>query len=237
MNTPVNMPRAMLFVIWAWDEPTDKITVTVDIQNDIEYRDDHGLYFIACTPFTIGGTGAYFGLQTNVSDGLGGQLGKGAIFSMWDTQDAGDARVPDGGVIEVGAYEGEFASVRRPYVWGEGRYTLRLVAQESDSVGRWYALTVNDTWIGSLRFPLVDGKAKIQPYCGSTIEVYGGPPVKPVDVPYWSILVAPPEANGQTATVERTYYPSNVESLRNALITREDAGVRLEVGLGYLAHE
>ena len=239
LDTPVDMPRAMLFAMWNWTTPTDEIAVTVDIQNDIEYRGDHGLYFIACTPFAIGKTAAYFGLQTDVNTGPQGgwrNIGKGAIFSVWDVPSDEGVRGPEGAWVESGEYEGNFLSIRRAYEWGEGRHTLRVSAEETDREGRWFGLYVNDTWIGSLRIPLVDGDSKIQTYCGSTIEVYGGPPVKPSAIPYWSIVVTPPQADGQTADLTDTFYPENVESLRNTLITVEDAGVRFEVGLGYLAH-
>ena len=240
LNTPVEMPRAMMFAMWGWDEPTDEIVVTVDFQNDIEYRGDHGLYFIACTPFAIGNTGAYFGLQTDVNTGPTGgwrNIGKGAIFSVWDVPNDKGVRGPEDSWIEQGDYEGDFLSVRRAYDWGDGQHTLRISAEETDEEGRWFGLYVNDLWMGSLRIPLANGGARIQPYCGSTVEVYGGPPVKPSAIPYWNIVVAPPQADGQTADLTETFYPENVESLRNTLITREDVGVRFEVGLDYIAHE
>ncbi len=240
LNTPVEMPRAMMFAMWSWDEPTDEITVTVDFQNDIEYRGDQGLYFIACTPFAIGNTSAYFGLQTDVNTGpMGGRrnIGKGAIFSVWDVPNDKGVRGPEDSWVEQGDYEGKFLSVRRAYDWGAGQHTLRLSAEETDEEGRWFSLHVNELWMGSLRIPLVDGGARIQPNCGSAVEVYGGPPVKPSAIPYWNIVVAPPQADGQTADLTETFYPENVESLRNTLITREDVGVRFEVGLDYIAHE
>ena len=132
LDTPVDMPRAMLFAMWNWTTPTDEIAVTVDIQNDIEYRGDHGLYFIACTPFAIGKTAAYFGLQTDVNTGPQGgwrNIGKGAIFSVWDVPSDEGVRGPEGAWVESGEYEGNFLSVRRAYEWGEGRHTLRVSAE------------------------------------------------------------------------------------------------------------
>ena len=240
MNTPVEMPRAMLYAMWGWDKRADEIAVTVDFKNDIEYRGDHGLYFIACTPFTIGNTGAYFGLQTDVNAGPHGgwrNIGKGAIFSVWDVPNNEGVRGPEDSWVEEGDYEGSFLSVRRAYDWGTDQRTLRVSAEETDEEGRWFGLYVNETWIGSLKIPLVNGDARIQPYCGSTIEVYGGRPVKPSDIPYWSVVVRPPQADGQAAVLTETFYPDDVESLRNTLITREDVGVRFEVGLDYMAHE
>ena len=240
LDTPVDVPRAMLFAMWGWNRPADEVAVTIDIQNDIESRRGHGLYFIACTPFAIGNNSAYFGLQTDVSTGPAGgwrNIGKGAIFSVWDTPNDEGVRGPEGSWIETGDYEGDFLSVRSPYDWGVGQHTLRVSAEETDEEGRWFGLYVNDTWIGSLRFPLVEGDAKIQPYCGSTIEVYGGGPVKPSAIPYWSVVLPPPKADGRTVGLRRTFYPENLEGLRNALISQEGAVVRFEVGLDYLAHD
>ncbi len=234
------VPRAMLFVDWRWSRPTDEIEITVEIQNDIEYRGQHGLYLIACTPFTIGDHGAYFGLQTDINTGPKGgwrNIGKGAIFSVWDVPNNQGVRGPQDSWVEAGDYEGDFLSVRTPYDWGSGRYTLRISAEETDDEGRWFGYYVNDTWMGSLKFPSARGEPKIQLYCASTIEVYGARTVKPSAIPYWSVVVEPPKANGQPIIRVSTHYPSNVGSLRNALVTLENDAVRLEVGLDYIAHD
>ena len=216
LDTPVDVPRAMLFAMWGWNRSADELAVIVNIENDIESRRSHGLYLIACTPFAIGNNSAYFGLQTDVSTGPAGgwrNIGKGAIFSVWDVPNDEGVRGPEGSWIETGEYEGDFLSVRSAYDWEAGQYTLRVSAEETDDEGRWFGLYVNDTWIGSLRFPLVGGDAKIQPYCGSTIEVYGGGPVKPSAIPYWSVVLPPPKADGRTVGLRRTFYPEDVESL------------------------
>ena len=100
----------MLFAMWGWNRLADELAVTVNIQNDIESRRSHGLYLIACTPFAIGDNGAYFGLQTDVSTGPAGgwrNIGKGAIFSVWDVPNDDGVRGPEGSWIESGSYEGE----------------------------------------------------------------------------------------------------------------------------------
>lgn len=247
LNTPVEMPRAMLFAAYAWPARAamDKISVSVTSHNEVELRGNHGLYFIACTAFSIAGDGAYFGLQTDVNDPARGNLGKGAIFSRWyennETAEVrlADTRVPEHGWTESGDYEGNFVSVRGIYPWGAGDYTLRVAAQEADAVGQWYGLWVVDgsgreTWIGSLRF---SPGARIDPVCHSAVEVYGGPPLKPADLPYWKVSVNPPTGNGMPADLVETWYPQNVESLRNALITVDGARVTFEVGLDQIAHE
>ena len=214
----------------------DEVAVTVDIHNDIQYRGNNGLYLIACTAFTIGKHGAYFGLQTNVSTGPAGgwrNIGKGAIFSAWDVPDLKGVRGPEGSWVESGDYEGNFLSVRSPYEWEAGRYTMRVAREEKDAVGRWFGFYVNDTWIGSLRFP---SGSRIRPWCATPIEVYGAP-VRPVDIPYWKVSMMAPRADGIPGKLARTFYPDDVGSLRNALITVEDDVVTFEVGLDYIAHK
>ena len=218
---------------WAYGESFDEVAVTVNIHNDIDYRGDNGLYLIACTAFAIGENGAYFGLQTDVNTGPQGgwrSIGKGAIFSVWDVPDDQGVRGPESSWVEAGDYEGDFLSVRNRYDWEEGEYTLRVSAEETDAVGRWFGLYVNDTWIGSLRFA---PGAKIAPFCATPIEVYGWP-VKPVDIPYWKVSMQAPVADGVKAKLLRTYYPDNIGSLRNALIAVEESLVTFEVGLDYI---
>ena len=46
-----------------------------------------------------------------------------------------------------------------------------------------------------------------------------------------------PRADGTPGKLARTFYPDDVGSLRNALITVEDDVVTFEVGLDYIAHK
>ena len=235
LNTVVPSPKAMLNAIWDWN-PTlsfDEVSVTVDINNNIEYRGINGLYLIGCTAFSIGGNEASFGLQTDVNTGPDGgwrNIGKGAIFSVWDVPNLKGVRGPDGAWIESGDYRGNFISVRRSNQWGAGRYTMRVSAEETDEVGRWFGYYVNDTWIGSLRF---GRDARILPYCETSIEVYGAD-AKPSDIPYWKVSMTAPVSDGGPAELLRTFYPDIVGGFRNALITAEDGLVTFEVGLDYI---
>ena len=236
----------MVVATWGWYPPADELTVVVDIQNDIEYRGNHGLYLMVCGGITIGNHDAYFGLQTDVNTGPKGgwrNIGKGAIFSVWDVPSEKGVRGPRGSWIETGDYEGDFLSVRRPFDWEAGQYILRLTKEEEDDEGQWFGYYVNDTWIGSLRVPLKDDRAKIQQPCISIVEVYGTRQVKPSNIPYWSVLVNPPKADGRTVLPAQTYYPtghavfSGQGSIRNTWITHDGFKVRFEVGLDYVAHE
>ena len=240
------MPRHLLGAYYHWPQETgfDQVEVGVTVHNDIDLRRPYGLYLIGCSPFAIGDAVAYFGLQTDVQHlgVLRGSSGKGAIFSRWyannETADVrlADTRIPEDGWTEAGGYEGDFVSVRRRYDWTAGDYTLKVEAQESDDVGRWYGLFVVDSvggemWVGSLRFA---PEAKIQPYCGTVIEAYGTRPLKPSQVPYWMVSVTPPLGDGKSAELWKAWYPDNVETLRNTLISVDDERVVFEVGLSYL---
>lgn len=111
---------------------------------------------------------------------------------------------------------------------------LRLSAEETDDVGRWFGYYINDTWIGSLRLP---PGSKIWPHCATPIEVYGGRPVKPSNIPYWKVSVEAPVADGRKAKLVATEYPQFPhvgESLQNVLITKEGDGVTFEVGMNHI---
>ena len=249
LNTPGPSPRAMLYGFWSiGDPPSDRLEVTVTLHNDIEMRGNgRGLYLIGCTPARISNTRFYFGLQTDVHHPTLGSRGKGAIFSRWYEQNEpaevrlADTRIPKGGWTESGDYEGNFVSVRNAYDWSDGSYSMQIRGAEMEGAGRWFEYWVvdeegNDTWIGSLRFPLVDGIAQIVNYCGITIEVYGRPS-RPSDIPYWKVTVDPPTWDGTSGMLTRTCYPTDVENFRNALvIQRDDGSVEFEVGLKRLAH-
>ena len=246
LRTPVQMPRSMMFTWWQWDREGLDLSLEVTLHNDPEPMPRGGLYLIGCTGFAIGGQGAYFGLQTDVNDpGRGGQ-GRGAIFSRWyDRNEArnvrvADTRASDGGWIESGDYEGNFVSVRNTYPWRAGTYRMELRAGELEAEHRWYEYWIVDdegteTWMGSLRFPL---PAMTHAACGTALEAYGQY-LRPVDVPYWKVTVAPPVLDGVSARLDEVCYPQNVESLRNVIARYDDAlGVVVyEVGLDYLAHD
>ena len=225
----------MVNAIWDWKPELsfDEISVTVDIHNDIEYSGANGLYLIGCTSFSIGEYDASFGLQTDVNTGPDGgwrNIGKGAIFSVWAVPSLEGVRSSDAAWIESGDYRGNFISVRRSIQWGAGWYTMRVSAEETDEVGRWFGYYVNDTWIGSLRFAR---DARIHVSCETSIEVYGAD-VKPSDIPYWKVSLAAPVADGVPAELLRTLYPDIAGGFKNALITVEDGLVTFEIGLDYI---
>ena len=228
---------------WAYGTRLDSLTVPFVIENNIEMAGRNGLYLMGCSDGWVGGTVFYFGLQTNVSHPEEGYKGKGAIFSRWYDDNEprerrlADTRIPAAGWTESGDYEGNFVSVRGNYEWADGRYELHVKGAEIDGDGRWFEYWVNDTWIGSLRFPLdADGTAVMNPYCSSTIEVYGLVRIPPSAIPHWSVMGLPPIGGDIAADLRRICYPTNVEGFRNVMAQETETGVRLEVGLPHVAH-
>ena len=247
LDTPAPA-RALLYANWVMSHPANELQVPYTIHSDVDLRGRNGIFLMACPGSRINDAGLYFGFQTEVSKpGVGG-LGKGTIYSRWYQRNEpaevrlDDVRVPPSGWTESGDYEGNFVSVRTSYPWTEGRYILQVRGAEVDEHGRWFEFWVVDeaeeeTWAGSLRFPLVTGEARVAPYCATSIELYGAP-IRPSSVPYWKVTSGAPLGDGVQGKLRRTCYPRDVENLRNARITEDDSGtaVQFEVGLPFIAH-
>ena len=178
------------------------------IDNDPgDFSDSHGLYLMVCFG-TISGHNFYFGLQTDVYDpNQGRRVGKGLVFSRWGERDLALAKVAGGdeGWAQSSGHEGDFIGVRRSYDWSAGDYRMRLAPDGEDDDGAWYGVWVTDlstnlrTWAGSLKFPLVDGGATVYPPVYSTLEIYGGPPIRPIDIPEWQVSMERPTGDGDKA--------------------------------------
>ena len=203
-------------------------TVTVDftIHNDPNYSTRGGLYLMLLHG-NISGKSFYFGLQTRLQPLPGRPAAKGTLFSRWDTRDQGNAAAdPDHGWTYDGGYEGDFVSARRSYEWSAGDYRARVArdsSRESNADGVWYGLWITDldtnveTWIGSLRFPLVEGETHIQGVFSTVLEIYGGA-VRPADVPAWHVSVGIPAVDGMDAGCARTLYPDvEAEDVRSEI--------------------
>ena len=56
--------------------------------------------------------------------------------------------------------------------------------------------TGETVWGGSLRFPYENGKAAISSPLYTTMEIYGGAPIRPIDIPEWRVSIARPLGDG-----------------------------------------
>ena len=121
---------------------------------------------------------------------------------------------------------------------------MELRKGELEEERQWVEYWITDeegeeTWIGSLRFPVGrTGKAVFHAGCYTAIEVYGGF-VRPSEIPAWSVTFKGMAMDGQAAELEKACYPANVGTLRNARFELADGGqaVRYEIGLDHMAHE
>ena len=215
---------APAYMDWRWGPSQSgfrELVTDITIHNDPgNWSDQHGYYLILIQN-SISGTGFYFGLQTNANS-----RGKGLIFSRWGTRDLDNARFAEAdGWTESAGHEGDFIGVRRSYHWGAGDYRVRLAPDGLDDEGEWFSLWITDlksyetTWIGALRFPPQDGTARMMPYSSATIELYGGGPIRPVDLPQWHVSVGRPVGDGVPATWGFTNYP--FDDSPNALLNSD----------------
>ncbi|MYC32812.1 MAG: fibronectin type III domain-containing protein [Chloroflexi bacterium] len=197
---PIQPPEHMAYIWWEWNPDQDHFTEMVTdftIHNDVgDWSDDHGLYFMVSNT-SISDVGLYFGLQTDShAPEPPYRRGKAVIFSRWETDQLSDARWDEtNGWYELGKHEGGFLGVRRSYAWGAGDYRIRIAPDGLDTDGEWFGLWITDlatnetTWIGSLKFPLLNGVAQISPSSYSTLEIYGNPPIRPIDIPQWHVSI------------------------------------------------
>ncbi|MDR0422210.1 MAG: hypothetical protein LBH72_04265 [Proteiniphilum sp.] len=168
-----NTPWHLMALTWNFaDTIMDFQRVDMDIIIERDVSTDYLLYI---SPFngTFNGELFYGGIQTHIGGFTTKEMtehkdgGKGGIFSRWSH----DHKIPIGleyvemyenGLCESAGYEGEFCSVRRPYEWTKGTYTLSLVKEETikfkGKPHSWVCMMVTDkkdgtvTRIGRLLF-------------------------------------------------------------------------------------
>ena len=215
---------APAYIDWLWEHGQDsfrEIVTDFVIHNDVgNWSDLHGHYLILIQN-QISGVGFYFGIQTDAN-----QRGKAVIFSRWKTRDLANARYSEtDGWTESAGHEGDFIGVRRSYDWGTGNYRVRIAPDGLDSDGEWFGLWITDldasetTWVGSLKFPLLNGTAVMEPQSSATIELHGVPRIRPVDVPQWHVSVKRPVGDSIQSSWGYTSYP--YDDSDNALLNSD----------------
>ena len=161
------------------------------------------------------------------------------FLSRWGERDLSEARTDGGDDIWVqeSGHEGDFIGVRRAYEWDEGDYRMWLTSDGEDSDGEWYALWFTDLdaddtiWVGSLKFPDEDGDADLAPHGYSTLEIYGQPTIRPIDIPEWHVSIDPPEGDGAPAGRVRLGYGGAVgQDTSNSDVRYLDGQVHLRIG-------
>ena len=211
-------------VVWGWQRDKEQLREVVTdftIHNDVgDWSDQHGFYLMLMHN-SISGTNFYFGLQTDAN-----RRGKGLIFSRWGTRDLANARFSEAeGWTQSSGHEGDFIGVRRSYDWTTGDYSVRIAPDGLDPDGEWFGLWITDlgtndtTWIGSLKFPLMDGAATMKPHSLATVELYGNDPIRPIEVPEWHVSVKRPFGDNVASSWGYTSYP--YDDSENALLNSD----------------
>ncbi|MYC71880.1 MAG: hypothetical protein F4X17_14340, partial [Gemmatimonadetes bacterium] len=222
-------PQHMASIQWDWyrdSYPSSnklqirELEIDFTLHNDPgDFSDKHGLYLMLCNSY-LSDVGFYFGLQTDIQDlnHVKGRRGKGLVFSRWGTRDLANAKVADAaeGWTQSSGHEGDFIGVRRTYDWGAGDYRVRFAPDGSEADGEWFGVWITDkardetTWIGSLKFPYLNGTAVISPpSIYTTVEIYGSP-IRPIDIPEWHVSVKRPSGDGVKPVAFTSYYSPEV---------------------------
>ncbi len=225
------LPWHLANIWWRFEEPVrDFESLEVDVAIDRDVSDDYNLYISPCGSATINGLQFYGGMQTNINGWANKQSrtrvhrGHGAIFSRWSA----DKRTPigldhvrtaaDDCLVESAGYEGEFASVRRPYAWKAGNYTWSITKGETiehnGQPATWFTCRVknlaDDTEVemGSLLFE--GEKFTYGDRHSAFVEVYSTSKIPRSNIPKVNVIFGMPRLNGEKPVLEgvSAYYPN-----------------------------
>jgi len=202
---------------WAFENPTTNFqTLEVDVTIDRDVPDTVNLYVSPCGIAQINGLDFYGGLQSNINGWANAtnhtriHPGKGAIFSRWSS----DKKTPVGldnvrvagpdCLVESAGYEGEFASVRRPFAWTKGTYTYQIAKAQTEvadgKTNTWFTCRVKDPTgvthdIGSLRFEGADFTFWARH--SAFVEVYSTEKIPHSAIPEVTVTFGYPRLNGR----------------------------------------
>jgi len=239
---------------WEFQKPFDHFeSLEMDVTIDRDVPDTYNLYVSPCGIAKINGLQFYGGLQSNIN-GWANRTnqarvhpGKGAIFSRWSSDlktKIGLEHVREAGsdcLVESAGYEGEFASVRRPFKWTKGTYIYQIVKGATEvadgKTNTWFTCRVKDSAgevheIGSLRFE--GGDFTFWERHSAFVEVYSTAKIPNSGIPKVNVTFGWPRLNGQPPALKRAhaYYPSKTgpASPDCAWIKADGESVRVEVG-------
>ena len=196
----------MQYANWYFGQNNLKeVNVVIDINNDPLTED--GLYFQAYDAY-INGRMFYFGIQTRVFKQGYGLVGKGLIFSEFETTDLSSLKLAPGGWYGTGTNEDLYVGGRISYEWTNHKYALTVKYKESDSVGDWYDFWIEDlianvkTFAGALRFPFPKDLSKegITDGGGTWTELYYRK-VNGSSLPEWKISILEVSAISKDGTI------------------------------------
>lgn len=241
-KTYAQMPWHLVDTWWDLGEssPFESLAVDVTISDDVPdsvnlYIAPIGLGHLSKTPF-------YGGIQTQADGNTRNDkrlrgLGPGFLFSMWGERGLDAIRPSEGGFLQSSGHEGDFVSVRRPYLWKKGNYTYRLTRMDRELIDgkphTWVGAFVNsrekneNIFVGALRFK--GEQLVLDPKVANFVELYGRR--RPIaEIPKVTISFGPPIVNGTVAKIRllEAIYPKNVPDYADAVV--KDGSLVISVG-------
>ena len=219
------LPWHVANVWWDFEGPVEHFTsLEVDVTIDRDVPSDYNLYISPCGIAKIKGLQFYGGIQTNINGWATKESservhrGKGGIFSRWSS----DKTTPIGldhvrtaaadCLVESAGYEGEFASVRRPFVWSKGTYTWSITKGVTEGEGTWFTCSIRDAKgavheVGSLRFEGTD--FTFWERHSAFVEVYSTSKISKSGIPKVNVTFGWPRLNGKKVPLKKAhaYYP------------------------------
>ena len=209
-------PWHLADIWWTFENATTNFeTLEVEVTVDRDVPATCNLYVSPCGIAKINDLDFYGGLQSNINGWANAtnqtriHPGKGAIFSRWSS----DKKTPVGlenvriagpdCLVESAGYEGEFASVRRPFAWTKGKYTYQISRARTEiangQTNTWFTCHVKDAAgqvheIGSLRFEGADFTFWARH--AAFVEVYSTENIPHSSIPEVKVTFGYPRLNG-----------------------------------------
>lgn len=210
-------PWHLADIWWTFENATTNFeSLEVEVTVDRDVPATCNLYVSPCGIAKINDLDFYGGLQSNINGWANAtnqtrvHPGKGAIFSRWSN----DKKTPVGlenvraagpdCLVESAGYEGEFASVRRPFAWTKGTYTYQISKAQTEiangQTNTWFTCCVKGPAgqvhaIGSLRFEGADFTYWARH--AAFVEVYSTAKIPRSDIPEVKVTFGYPRLNGQ----------------------------------------
>ncbi|MBL9114666.1 MAG: hypothetical protein JNJ83_06625 [Verrucomicrobiaceae bacterium] len=220
------LPWHVANIWWDFTAPVEHFaSLEVDVTIDRDVPTDYNLYISPCGIAKINGLQFYGGIQTNINGWVNKDSrervhrGKGGIFSRWSSDKTTPIglehvrTVAEDCLVESAGYEGEFASVRRPFIWTKGTYTWCIEKSSSDGKGTWFTCKIRDQRgslheVGSLRFEGTD--FTFWDKHSAFVEVYSTAKIPKSGIPKVNVTFGWPRLNGTKVPIKgaRAYYPN-----------------------------
>lgn len=257
-----HQPWHVANIWWDFQKPIEHFTsLEEDVTIDRDIPSTYNLYVSPCGVAHINGLQFYGGLQSNINGWQNATNherifpGHGGIFSRWSS----DKKTPvglenvrvagDDCLVESAGYEGEFASVRRPFAWTKGTYTYCIEKGATEiadgKTNTWFICKIKSAdgtaqEIGSLRFEGDDFTFWARH--SAFVEVYSTEKIPHANIPRVNITFGWPRVNGESVPLKKTsaYYPhkaSEPAAPDCCWIKPDGENVRVEIGAIFVRDE